>query len=116
MLLLGIGGLRRYLTPRLPPPGRVLLRVSVGELAPSNALVYRGERIALISEGGAVRAFSLVCTHLGCTVDVTPDGLSCPCHGSLFDLTGRVLRGPADRPLREYGVRRSGDLLEVLEA
>jgi Rieske Fe-S protein len=94
----------------------VLLRIAVGELAAGGALVYRGERLALISEGGAVRALSLVCTHLGCTVNVTPDGLSCPCHGSSFDRTGRVLRGPADRPLREYGVRRVGDFLEVLEA
>jgi len=114
LLLVGAGALRRYLTPRLPEQGRVLLRVPAGELAAGGALVYREARIALISEGETVRAISLVCTHLGCSVTVTPDGLSCPCHGSIFDRQGRVLRGPADRPLAVYEVRREGEMLEVL--
>jgi len=114
LLLVGAGALRRYLTPRLPEQGRVLLRVPAGELAAGGALVYREARIALISEGETVRAISLVCTHLGCSVTVTPDGLSCPCHGSIFDRQGRVLRGPADRPLAVYQVHREGDMLEVM--
>lgn len=37
------------------------------------------------------------CTHLGCVPmeSRSGDGWSCPCHGSLFDVSGRVLRGPA---------------------
>ncbi|MCI5074365.1 ubiquinol-cytochrome c reductase iron-sulfur subunit [Oricola sp.] len=38
------------------------------------------------------------CTHLGCipkTVENAPEGWACPCHGSVFDMTGRILRGPA---------------------
>jgi ubiquinol-cytochrome c reductase iron-sulfur subunit len=37
------------------------------------------------------------CTHLGCVpIDAgSGDGWACPCHGSLFDVSGRVLRGPA---------------------
>lgn len=38
------------------------------------------------------------CTHLGCVpaiVDSAPEGWFCPCHGSVFDMTGRILRGPA---------------------
>lgn len=38
------------------------------------------------------------CTHLGCVpaiVDTAPEGWFCPCHGSVFDMTGRILRGPA---------------------
>ncbi|TCD15338.1 ubiquinol-cytochrome c reductase iron-sulfur subunit [Oricola cellulosilytica] len=47
------------------------------------------------------------CTHLGCiptTVDDAPEGWSCPCHGSVFDMTGRILRGPApiNLPLPPY--------------
>lgn len=53
-----------------------------------------------------------LCTHLGCAPqyrpDVAPDdlgpdwagGFFCPCHGSKFDLAGRVYAGvPADRNL-----------------
>ena len=38
------------------------------------------------------------CTHLGCVpnvVDGTTEGWFCPCHGSSFDTTGRILSGPA---------------------
>lgn len=38
------------------------------------------------------------CTHLGCipqTVDTDARGWQCACHGSAFDKTGRVVRGPA---------------------
>lgn len=38
------------------------------------------------------------CTHLGCipkVVDSKPEGWFCPCHGSVFDTTGRIIRGPA---------------------
>jgi Rieske Fe-S protein len=45
-----------------------------------------------------------VCTHAGCFVgyDATLQLLVCPCHGSEFDLTGAVKRGPANRPLTNY--------------
>ena len=47
------------------------------------------------------RAVSRVCTHRGCTVDWSPDKKTfvCPCHGSLYDGTGAVSRGPARRNL-----------------
>lgn len=50
---------------------------------------------------------SATCTHLGCvpnTVDNAPEGWFCPCHGSVFDMTGRILRGPApiNLPLPPY--------------
>lgn len=40
-----------------------------------------------------------VCTHLGCVPTRKKNGWSCPCHGSVFDNSGRVLSGPAPRNL-----------------
>ncbi len=40
-----------------------------------------------------------ICTHLGCVPNRTPNGWSCPCHGSLYDNSGRVVRGPAPKNL-----------------
>lgn len=40
-----------------------------------------------------------ICTHLGCVPNRTEDGWSCPCHGSMYDNSGRVVRGPAPNNL-----------------
>jgi Rieske Fe-S protein len=50
---------------------------------------------------GEFRAFSAVCTHLGCIVNQIANGrIDCPCHGSEYSITdGAVLAGPAPRPL-----------------
>jgi cytochrome b6-f complex iron-sulfur subunit len=38
-----------------------------------------------------------VCTHLGCVVpwNISENKFMCPCHGSQYDKTGKVVRGPA---------------------
>lgn len=40
-----------------------------------------------------------VCTHLGCIPSRRKNGWFCPCHGSTFDNSGRVVTGPAPRNL-----------------
>lgn len=53
---------------------------------------------------GEVVGLSAICTHQGCTV--VPDGaaLACPCHGSVYELTGEVRRGPAEESLAPFAV------------
>ncbi len=48
-----------------------------------------------------VVAFSPICPHLGCRFDWdAKDSLfKCPCHASVFTVDGRVVSGPAPRPL-----------------
>lgn len=48
------------------------------------------------------QAALLKCTHRGCTLDVGGGIYSCPCHGSEFALTGKVLEGPAERDLHMF--------------
>ena len=50
-----------------------------------------------------VAAISLVCTHLGCTVNRVETGFLCPCHGSQYDSDGLVVGGPAPKTLAVAG-------------
>lgn len=61
-----------------------------------------GENIAVYKdETGKVTALSAVCTHMGCIVDWNNKEKTwdCPCHGSRFDKTGKVINGPAQKDL-----------------
>jgi carotenoid phi-ring synthase / carotenoid chi-ring synthase len=54
---------------------------------------------------GTKEAFSLSCTHQGCTVNKKDDGkFVCPCHGAVYDGEGKVLQAPAPRSLNAYEV------------
>jgi Rieske Fe-S protein len=46
--------------------------------------------------------FSNRCTHVGCPVQASGVGFSCPCHGSAFDTRGARVAGPAVRPLDRF--------------
>ena len=48
-----------------------------------------------------VTVFSPICPHLGCRYNWYPkaDKFICPCHGSVYSITGKVLGGPAPRGL-----------------
>lgn len=50
---------------------------------------------------GEVTVFSPICPHLGCHYKWDPKTghFECPCHGSVFTITGKVIGGPAPRPL-----------------
>ncbi|MDA8387289.1 MAG: ubiquinol-cytochrome c reductase iron-sulfur subunit [Nitrospiraceae bacterium] len=51
--------------------------------------------------GGNVTVFSPICPHLGCHYkwDPATGHFECPCHGSVFTVNGKVIGGPAPRPL-----------------
>lgn len=74
--------------------------------------------LALVSDGnGGVQCFVMRCTHKGCTLEAEPNGFSCPCHGSSFDVNGRVVTGPAIENLTPVAVDSSGpDYLILLSA
>jgi len=115
VLLLGSGGLLlRYLTPRVNKKQQVLASCASSDVPHNGALVFPAERLALLRDGSGLYALSLVCTHLGCTVRVSAGELVCPCHGSIFDQQGRVVKGPADRALARLWVVEREGRIEVL--
>lgn len=62
-----------------------------------------------------VKAFHPYCTHRKCAVSFNPKRrrLDCTCHGSRFDLAGRVLAGPATASLPTYPCWLQGDRVIV---
>jgi nitrite reductase/ring-hydroxylating ferredoxin subunit len=63
-------------------------------------------------QAGTIVAMTAICTHMGC--EVKPDGkqLKCPCHGSIYSLTGQNESGPAPSPLAPVDVHVSnGEVL-----
>lgn len=70
---------------------------------------FEKENFFVFHDPDGIYAVSAVCTHLGCTVAQSADGFACPCHGSQFDPTGKVVGGPAPRPLPWLEVSRAAD-------
>ncbi len=89
------------------PPQSVGKRLAaLADIPDGGGLVLDKPAVVLTRSGPDVHAFSAVCTHQGCVVDKVAGGtIDCPCHGSRFDAaTGRVVGGPAPRPLPPVAV------------
>jgi len=109
----------RFLFPNVvyEPPAR--FKISRPEDYPVGSVTFiEKQRVFIFHEPEGFRAISAVCTHLRCTVNSfePPDDhypvehSHCPCHGSAFaKKDGRVLKGPAPRPLEIYLIDRAPD-------
>ena len=98
----------RFLIPKMTNR-KSLLRVKKEKIPGGGALIFGQKKIAVIKKNQDIHALKLTCTHLGCTVNVTSKGFICPCHGSVFDTTGKVKKGPANQSLKRLAVEEHGD-------
>ena len=118
------------LRPATKTPGRWVRVGAVGDLTPNVPVPrvlslsrhdgwYRErtrETVFLVWDGAAsVHALSATCTHLGCQVRWEADAtrFRCPCHGGVFDATGKVLEGPPPRPLDRVETRLESGVVLV---
>jgi nitrite reductase/ring-hydroxylating ferredoxin subunit len=73
--------------------------------------------VAIANVDGTLFAFGDVCTHAHCSLaegDLEGTTVTCPCHGSQFDVTsGEVRNPPATEPVPVYQVRVEGDSIQV---
>jgi cytochrome b6-f complex iron-sulfur subunit len=72
----------------------------------SKKVILGGSAVLIIRTPDQVKAFSAICTHLGCLVDWNGQKreIACPCHAGFFNLEGQVISGPPPRPLPAHAV------------
>jgi Rieske Fe-S protein len=71
---------------------------------------HQSEGFFLTKHGGKIIALSSYCTHRRCELESQADRtFHCPCHGSHFDPSGRVVHGPATRDLPAFPTHLDGN-------
>lgn len=99
--------LKQFLTASVPDVPRGVIDIGPQEqFATTEVTQFWKEGFLLVHQQDTFIALSQQCTHNRCKVNYAPTErvIICPCHGSLFSLSGAVLRGPARRPLQRYPV------------
>jgi len=68
-------------------------------------------------QSSRIVAFGPQCTHLACAYhwETKSGEFMCPCHGSVFSIEGKVLAGPAPRPLDRYLTKIENNRLQLGE-
>ena len=106
------GVARHFVGDRL----RTLHPPAADDLAPGQGgiVTIDGARVAAFrGDDGRVHAVDARCTHMGCQVafNTAERTWDCPCHGSRFDVDGRLVQGPAVKdlePVAEQDVGATG--------
>jgi len=119
---LGFGVVEYLMLPKGREHIRESIRVASTEDIPfDTSKIVRFNRdpvIVVHMRSGQFKAFSARCTHLGCIVKYEGEApgaarFACHCHGSVFDLTGKNISGPAPRPLTPMKVSVQGSSIVV---
>jgi len=105
-------------TRRAAEKGGQVRVASLAELQAAGGMVVPAEDQPVVltySERASVKAFSAICTHLGCVVQWESAGyIQCPCHDGRFNAqTGAVISGPPPAPLPPREVAIDGDDIYV---
>ncbi len=81
-----------------------------------NKVVSFYDNYIVVNQNETTTVLSTRCSHLGCKINELENGkLVCPCHGSEYDLNGKVLKGPAFKNLEVIPskVISNGESIEI---
>lgn len=117
-LLAGAAGYTAYEALRPLTTGANAGTIEVG--SPSNfavgdATYFPEGRFYIVNAQNHFFALSQKCPHLGCQVPFCESSgrFECPCHGSIFDVAGEYITGPAPRGMDRYDLKLAGNNLVV---
>jgi len=96
--------------------GSLVVAGPVAEFTPASVTPFPAHRFYLVrfTDGGFL-ALSSTCSHLECSVPWNEKDRTfpCPCHGSVFDMTGDVKSPPAPRALDLFPVTIEGGIVRI---
>lgn len=104
------------LRPRLPAGFSSKVRTVAPDAVPEGTVIEIPQARAYLTKvNGEIIAFSEVCSHLGCRVPYCDSSgrFECPCHGSVFNIAGDYLAGPAPRGMDKFGVEVIDGVVEI---
>ena len=84
---------------------------TTSEIPVGSGKIFTEQKVVVTQPvSGDFKAFSAVCTHMGCIVSQVSAGtIDCPCHGSQYSIKdGAVVAGPAPSPLPAEAIKVSG--------
>jgi nitrite reductase/ring-hydroxylating ferredoxin subunit len=84
---------------------------ATSDIPVGGGMIFTGPKVVVTQPTrDEFKAFSAVCTHMGCIVSQVSNGtIDCPCHGSQYSITtGAVVGGPAPLPLPAEQIKVSG--------
>ena len=84
---------------------------TTSEIPVGGGKIFTSEKVVVTQPNSSdFKAFSAVCTHMGCIVSTISNGtIDCPCHGSQYSIsTGAVVGGPAPSPLPAQAIKVTG--------
>jgi len=95
------------------------LTISVAEFAESKFAIINEKTLPAPiylnrNEDNSYNALLMLCTHKQCELRPTGFFLSCPCHGSQFSNKGKVLKPPADEPLKKLDVITDNTSIHII--
>jgi len=117
-LLVGAAGYTAYEALRPLASGAGGAKVTVGNVssfAAETSTYVPANRLYVVNTKGYLFALSQKCPHLGCHVPFCDSSgrFECPCHGSIYDLAGEYIAGPAPRGMDRYDIKLVGDHVVV---
>lgn len=95
--------------------GGMVVAGSANEFPEGSVRYFLDGRFYVTSYQGSLYALYQKCPHLGCRVPFCGDSdqFECPCHGSVFNIKGEYLDGPAPRGMDRFAIRVEGDSVVV---
>jgi len=117
-LLIGAAAYTGYEALRPLTTGSGGAKIAVGNLssfATNTSTYVPAGRMYVVNADNHLFALSQKCPHLGCHVPFCESSgrFECPCHGSVFDIGGEYIKGPAPRGMDQFELTLDGQTVVV---